>query len=253
MFHKFFTALFIILFLSPTAAVCASDAPFKPGEKLKFQLRWEFIPAGEAELKVEPMAEIDGETVFHFVMTAKSNSFLDLFYKVRDRIDSYADSGMTHSLLYKKKQREGNTKRNITATFDWKSKQVVYEKDGKKKPPVELLPGAFDPLGIFYYVRFSDLEGISSIERPVSDGKKCVIGIGNIIKRQTITVPAGTYDTLLIEPDLKDVGGVFEKSKDSNIQIWITADRRHIPVKIQSKVAVGRFMGELTEAVLPEQ
>jgi hypothetical protein len=41
---------------------------------------------------------------------------------------------------------------------------------------------------------------------------------------------------------------VFEKSKDARIQLWVTADRRHIPVKIKSRVVVGTFVGELVTA-----
>ncbi len=228
----------------------ASEQPFQTGEKLTFLLRWGIIPAGEAVLRVDPPEEINGETAFHFVMTAESNSFLDLFYKVRDRIDAYTDTGMTRSLRYKNKQREGRTRRNIVVDFDWANNQAHYMNDGEKKPPVDLLSGAFDPLSVFYYLRSLDLENITVVERPVSDGKKCVIGRGTIVKRETITVPAGTYDTFLIEPDLKDVGGVFEKDKDANIHVWVTADSRHIPVKIKSKVAVGSFVGELTKVRL---
>ncbi|MGA8180500.1 MAG: DUF3108 domain-containing protein, partial [Desulfobacterales bacterium] len=56
------------------------------------------------------------------------------------------------------------------------------------------------------------------------------------------------YDTYLIEPELKHIGGVFEKSKNAKIQLWVTADKRKIPVKIKSKVAVGSFVGELVSA-----
>lgn len=245
-------SLFIVFFLYLCPFALASDKPFAPGEKLKFNLSWEFVPAGEAVLSVAPISEINGEPVFHFVLQVKTNSFLDLFYKVRDQIDSYTDVAMTRSVLYKKKQRERKKKRNVTVTFDWENNLAQYTKSDKKRAPIALEPGAFDPLGIFYFVRSSVLETGSVLERPVSDGKRCVIGLGHIIKRETITVPAGTFDTFLIEPDLKDVKGVFEKSEDSNILIWVTADSRHIPVKIQSKVVIGRFMGELTEAHFSE-
>jgi len=244
--------LFFLLLLSFPGLSTALDASFQSGEKLTFQLRWEFIPAGKATLMVEPITEIDGQPAFHFVMTARTNSFLDHIYKVRDRIDSYTDTEMTCSLFFNKNQREGRHRRKVDITFDWENSRACYSREGKEDSFLDLLPGTFDPLGIFYFIRSLDLDDISTIERPVSDGKKCVVGIANIIKRETITVPAGTFDTLLIEPNLKDVGGVFEKSKDSNIFLWITADSRHIPVKIKSKVVVGSFVGELTEIQLPD-
>ncbi len=45
--------------------------------------------------------------------------------------------------------------------------------------------------------------------------------------------------------ELKHIGGVFEKSKNAEIKVWVTADTRRIPVKIKSKVVVGSFIGEL--------
>ncbi|MGB6013056.1 MAG: DUF3108 domain-containing protein, partial [Desulfobacterales bacterium] len=78
--------------------------------------------------------------------------------------------------------------------------------------------------------------------------KKCVIGELSVIKRETLKLKSGTYDTYLIEPELKHIGGVFEKSKNAKIQLWVTADKRRIPVKIKSKVVVGSFVGELVSA-----
>jgi hypothetical protein len=58
-------------------------------------------------------------------------------------------------------------------------------------------------------------------------------------------VPCGIFDTYLVEPDLKDIGGVFRKSKNAKLEVWVTSDNRHIPVKIKSKVIVGSFVAEL--------
>jgi hypothetical protein len=232
-------------------ASMASDAPFQPGEKLEFELRWGVVPAGKVVMEVLPLETIDGVPVYHFVLTAKSNSFLDVFYKVRDRIDSYTDTNMNRTLFYKKKQREGRTKRDITVHFDWENNEVQYTDGNKTKPPVPVSPGAFDPLAVFYYSRLMDLDTQTELQCPVTDGKKCIIGRAKIVRRETIRVGAGEFDTFLLEPELKHIKGVFEKSKNANIRLWITADDRRMPVKIQSKVAVGSFVGELVKASIP--
>lgn len=54
------------------------------------------------------------------------------------------------------------------------------------------------------------------------------------IKRETITVAHGTYDTYLVEPGLQHIGGVFQKSKEAKLKIWVSADARRIPIKIKS-------------------
>ena len=242
-------AIVVITFcLYPDIQAHQQDFPFQPGEKLKFSLKWGVIPAGEAELEVLPFQTPGGAQAYHFVLTAKSNSFVDIFYKVRDRIDAYANLDMTRTILYTKKQREGRHKRDIVVNFDWKKKQAQYSNYGKKREPITLMPGSFDPLSAFYYARLLDFRENSQLSVPVTDGKKNVIGRVQIVGREEVKLSSGTYDTYLLEPELKDLGGVFKKSKNAKIQVWITADERKIPVKVKSKVVVGSFVAELVSA-----
>jgi len=232
------------------SGVCGEvkDLPFQPGEKLTFQLRWTIIPAGESTLEVLPIETINGIKAYHFLLTAESNAFVDVFYKLRDRIDAYVSADVTHSILYKKKQNEGKSHRDIVVKFDWQNKKAQYTNFKEKLAPIDILPGSFDPLSAFYFIRLVDFKGKSTIERPITDGKECIIGRLSVIKRETIHVKSGTYDTYLIEPEIKHIGGVFEKSKNAKIKLWVTADKRKIPVKIKSKVVVGSFVGELVSA-----
>ena len=222
--------------------------PFIPGEKLTFALRWTFIPAGEAVLEVLPVETINGINARHFLLTVRSNSFVDQFYMVRDRVDAYTDIEMSHSVLYKQKQLEGTTRRDIVVKFDWEKKEANYTNFKEELDSIQILPGTFDPLSAFYYTRLFDLNAGLVIERPVTDGKKNVIGKATIVKRETIKLKIGTFDTYLMEPEVEHVGGVFEKSKGAKIQLWVTADQRQIPVKIKSEVIVGSFVGELISA-----
>lgn len=218
--------------------------PFSPGEKLTFQVRWAFIPAGEAVLEVLPLETVNTVRSYHFVMTAKTYEYIDLIYMVRDRMDSYTDAGMTRSILYKK-VKKGRSRKDVVVNFDWKKQQVQYSNFGKKMDPVSILPGSFDPLSVFYAFRLHELKENTVIKAPVTDGKKSVIGKARVIKREKITVPSGVYDTYLVEPDLEHIGGVFKKSKNAKLQIWVTADKRRIPVRVKSKVMVGIFVAEL--------
>lgn len=218
---------------------------FKPGERLTFVLKWTIVPAGEAVLEVLPIRETDGRDARHFVLTARTNAFVDNFFMVRDRIDGWTDVPMTGSLRYRKKQHEGKTRRDVTVLFDWIEMTAQYTNNNNAREPITITEGTFDPLSIFYWFRQKDLSVGDRIQRSVTDGKKHVIGIADVVKRETIEVPAGTFDTFLVEPDLAHVGGVFEKSPDASIQVWVSADHRRIPIKLKSKVMVGSFSGEL--------
>jgi len=220
--------------------------PFPPGEKLTFQVRWSFIPAGKVVLEILPVETLYGLSAYHFVMTARTYPLVDVFYKVRDRIDSYTDTQMTRSLLYRERST-GRRPKDVTVTFNWEQGEVQYSNFGEKRAPIPLLSGAFDPLSIFYAFRLADLSKNTQVKAPMSDGKKCVVGRATVIKRETIFLVSGVYDTYLVEPELKHIGGVFEKSPNAKMKIWVTADERRIPVRIKSKVKVGSFVAELME------
>lgn len=238
------TALAPIVWQGQITRAAANHLPFSPGEKLIFQVRWSFIPAGKVVLEVLPLETMEGISAYHFVMTARTYPLVDVFYKVRDRIDSYTDMQMTRSLLYRE-QSTGRRPKDVTVTFNWNKGVVRYSNFGENRAPIPVLPGAFDPLSIFYAFRLSDLSKNTLLEAPVSDGKKCVVGKATVLKRETVFLVSGAYDTYLVEPDLKHIGGVFEKSPNATMRIWVTADEKRIPVMIKSKVTVGSFVAEL--------
>jgi Protein of unknown function (DUF3108) len=212
------------------------DLPFRSGEKMTFQVRWSFILAGEATIELLPVTNISEKDAHHFLFTAKTSEFVDIFYKVRDRIESYTDISMHHSLFYYR-SHEGKSVKDTTVEFDWDKNQAQYSRIGesKKTDPLPIPEGTFDPLSVFFVFRI-----------PVTDGKQVVLGKVNVIKEEKVIVNGTSYDTFLVEPELGNIGGVFEKSKDAKLQIWVTSDDRRIPVRIKSKVIVGNFVADLT-------
>jgi hypothetical protein len=226
----------------------AGEIPFQPGEKLVFRVKWQFIKAGEAVLEVLPIEKVNGMKAYHFVMTAKTYPYIDPFYKVRDRIESYTDIGMNRSVLYKKRKTGIGRKKDITVRFDWENREAEYSNLGKTRKPIAILPGSYDPLSVFYAFRLHELKVGKEIQVPVTDGKTCVLGKARVLKKERVHAISGIYDTYLVEPDLEHLGGVFEKSKDAELRVWVTADARRIPVKIKSKVVIGSFTSELISA-----
>jgi hypothetical protein len=241
------TAFLVFIALSSQTQAVERAFPFSHGEKLTFQVTWSFLPAGEGILEILPMERINGVLSYHFVMTTRTYPFIDLIYKVRDRIDAYTDEAMTHSLLYKKR-KEGKSKGDVVVNFDWDKKEALYSSLGEKSKPIPLKPGSFDPLSVFYAFRLQPLRENMEIKVHVTDGKGCFTGKARIIRRETVTVASGTYDTFLAEPELGHIRGVFQKSKHARFQIWVSADHHRIPVRIRSKVSVGSFVAELISA-----
>jgi hypothetical protein len=245
--NTFLFTIIIIFCLKSQASAGLCDLPFNAGEKMTFEVSWSFILAGEATLEILPQKKINGVDSCHIVLKVRTSDFVDIFYKVRDSIDSYVDLCMDHSLMYLHAHHAKNGK-DYRVEFDWGKRQAQYfqiDNDGKSEP-ITIPPGTFDPLSVFYAFRLYNLGEIKKISIPVTDGKKFISGEAYVLKREVIEVGGVSYDTFLVEPELGGIGSVFEKSKDARLQIWVTADRRHIPVRISSKMAVGSFIAELT-------
>jgi hypothetical protein len=235
---------FSIISCSPIETLAAEIIPFRPGEKMVFQVRWAFIVAGEAVIEVLPVETFNGKDSYHFVFRARTSPFVDLFYKVRDRVDSYTDINMNHSLYYKKKH-QGHSHEEASVEFDWEKGRAQYSEGGQAREPIAIMPGTFDPLSVFYAFRIHAVNNQFEIFIPVTDGKKCVMGKARVIGRERIKVGVISYDTFVVEPEIEHIGGVFEKSEDARLQIWVTADDQCIPVRIKSKVIVGSFVADL--------
>lgn len=221
--------------------------PFKPGERFVYDLRWGLIPAGQAELKVMPMEEVAGVPAWHFQLIIRSNDFIDVFYKVRDRIDAYATLSLEESLLYRQSQQEGTTRREVEVSFDRERSQAIFTNFGESLPPIDIMPGTLDPLTALFFIRSQPLAENLEIVRPISDGKRNVKGVARVNGREEVSLNGNVYDAFQIDPDLKGVKGVFEKSNKSRMTLWVTADRRRMLVKIKSKVVIGSFTGTLVE------
>jgi hypothetical protein len=245
----FILVLTLFAFLLSPLPVEAGDKriPFSPGEKLVFEVRWAFIPAAEGVLEILPMETIDGQKCYHFAMTSRTYAFVDVFYKVRDRIEGFTDEGLTRSILYKKTQ-DGKAKRRVSVNFDWQKLQARYSNFDERAEPISILPGSFDPLSVFYALRPFQLKEGEEIEAAVTDGKKCIVGKAKVIRREKIKVRDTLYDTFLVEPDYEQLAGVFEKFKNAKFQVWVTADGASIPVRVKSEVFVGSFVAELVSA-----
>jgi hypothetical protein len=229
----------------PQERVSGRKVPFSPGEKLTYHGRWGIVEAGEISLEVLPMEVINGVQAYHFAMITKTNEAVDLIYKIRERQDSYVDINMTHSIFYKKKT-ESKHPRDETIVFDWGKKEAIYTNFGETNAPIHILPGSFDPLALFFALRSKKIEENAVIRIPITDGNKTnMVAKATVGKEETIEINGKMYDTYEINPDMERIENAVKRNENMNLRIWLTADEKKIPVKIQSKVGIITFVFEI--------
>ena len=228
------------------SAAGPTEPRFRPGEALRYDLKWSVFKVGTARLQVHDLVEFEGEKAWHFSFHVRTNGFADAFFKVRTRIDTWVSEDLSRTLFYKEKKREGKTKRDIEVTFDWKKRQATYSNFGERRDPIDLPEGpVLDSVGAIYRFRSLPLALGGSYSFTVTDGKKAVRLSLPVNKEDRIKVDAGRFNTYRIQPETGELGGVFEKSDDSEVRIWFSSDRLIYPVQVQGEVVVGSFWAEL--------
>lgn len=227
---------------SPKELPMMNNNAFKRGELLTFRMHYGIIDAGIATLAVtEDSREIGGRKTFHVVGLGSSKGAFDLFYKVRDRYETYIDEKAMVPWMFVRRVNEGGYKINQDYIFNHYSKKVnvgngeLYDIEANMQ----------DMLSAFYHARNLDLSGAKPGEtyslNCFMDKEVWPLQI-KFIARETITTDLGTFKCLKFRPIVQK-GRVFKNEEDLNI--WITDDKNHIPVLGQCEVLVGSIKAEL--------
>jgi len=207
---------------------------FKEGEKLTFDLNYGFVTAGVAVMQIPRIKRISGREAYHINFEVNSVPSFDWIYKVRDRYESYIDVEGLFPWRFEQHIREGGYTRDFSAFFDQR-KGKARTSEGEYEIPIYVN----DIISAFYLARTFDYS-----EMEVGD----MIYMQNFYKdkvydlkvkyrgKETIEVPVGTFDCIIVEPLVKE-GGLFKH--DGDIIIWLTDDDLKMPVKVRTKIVIG--------------
>ncbi len=255
---KYLLVVFLLTFLgqlfltSDITQAADPPPPFQPGEKFTYKAKWGRIAAGDVTIEVLPWETVNGVKAYHFVMVTKTNSVVDLAYKIRERQDSYVTADLAHSILYKKRT-EGKYPRDVIVNFDWDKREATRSNFGEKMAPITIVPGTFDPLALFFVIRLQNLKENSMFEIPITDGDSNILVQATVTKREKIQLYGKTYDAFEVIPNMERLisDKVVKKSDNPELKIWFSADDKKIPVKIRSKARVGYFDFDLVSVAPP--
>jgi hypothetical protein len=238
-----FIGLLIISMFCIFFETATHGASFRIPERFVYDLTWAGIKAGTASLEVVPY-----ENRLKIISTAQSAQWVSVFYTVDDRIESTLSKNPSFSSIgqpaqYRIKLREGRHRRDKEVIFDHTNRKALY-RDYLKNESKEFYvpPFVFDPISSFYYLRTRRLVVGESTFISIFDSKKVWNVEVQVLRKEKVTIPLGTFNTILVKPVMKSEGIFYSKGE---IFIWLTDDEKHIPVKLQSKVAVGHITATL--------
>lgn len=220
------------------------ESVFKVGEELKYKVKYGFITAAEATLQVQDTdVEFNGQDVQHLIAQGKTSGTFDIFYKVRNRYDSYIDKKTLLPHLYTENIREANYRRTDKVRF-YQDQQKIVGNKGTFKGARQ----TFDLVSAFYFARSLNLSGISAGEyvkmNYFLDDSVTELSI-QYLGKERIKTSLGYFNCLKFSPSIQP-GRIFRK--DSKLYLWITDDGNRIPVKAQAEILVGSIVMEISAA-----
>ena len=230
------------IYKSNTSIRVMPHTAFAEGERLVFDVGYSFITAGEAVMSIPKTDSVFGRQVYQVLFTVNSTKTFSWIFKVDDRYETFLDIEGVFPWHFTQRVREGSYSRDFSAWFD-QVKNLAYT--GNKEYPIP--PYVHDAVSAFYYVRTLDYSKSKIGERMMLQNffKDTTYSLAvKFLGRQRISVDAGTFNCIIVEPMMKE-GGLFKA--EGKVLIWLTDDERKIPVKVSTKVVIGSIDAELRE------
>ena len=207
-------------------------------EKLSYSLYWFGIHVGNAE--IEAVGD-SGKLVIK--SEVHSTPAISAFYKVDDHSESMVVNGVP--VNFRIKQLEGKYRSDKETVFDLDKKQVIffnYIKGTKEDHPIQS-GELWDLISGFYYLRTQPFEVGKTIYIDIFDSNKFFQAEVNVLGKEQIKFSeTNILDTVKVKPILKSEG-LFQNKGD--ILIWLTDDDNKTPVKVETKVPIGKVVAIL--------
>ncbi len=216
-----------------------------------FDLSWHGVNGGTSVFEVS-RAVYDNHSALKISSTMQSNSFISMFYLIKDVVESYVDVNNIQPYHYRSRQQEGSYKSDKEIIFDREKNVATYinHKSGGKRYVSEIAAGVHDPLSVVYFLRTIPLEVGQTVNVEVHDGRKGWTLVVQGVAKEKVSVPAGTFSTIKVKTLIKYEGLLVNKG---DVFIWFSDDEVKMPVKMVSKVKVGTITALLTEKHVGEK
>ena len=212
----------------------ARAVPWAAGELASYQVRLGGVGVGRGTLEVVGTEMIRGENTYHTRMTLDGGVPLA---RVHDRFESWIDTEGLFSRRFHQNQREARFRRNRTYDFFPETRTWRRENGETGTLPTDQ---PLDDVSFIYFARTLPLEVGATYTLPryfKTDGNPVVL---QVLRRETVEVPAGRYRTIVVRPVIR-TDGLF--GEGGRAEVYFSDDERRIPVLIRSRV---RLIGSLT-------
>jgi hypothetical protein len=251
-------------------APSGGDVPrFAVGERLVFRVEWNppwylfFLPAmeaGEVEVKLAEEFQYQGTKALKIVFNARSSGALASLagIKIDDQFEYITDAETLCTMEAREKIREGKRKRDVEVVYLPESNRLhirevdlsvvpnIVKKDEFKENVPKCVQDVFSALltlrqreftlGMTHRSALGNADKVKEVEATVE-------------KKEAVTTPFGKFEAWRLNT-VALLGSLFREG--GQFRIWLSADKRRLPVQFEAKVHLGKVTGKLKSVSSPQ-
>lgn len=200
------------------------------GERATYELRLAGRAVGTGSLEVVGAEEIDGHAVLR---TRLQVSGQVLFARVDDRFESWIDPVRLFSRRFVQDQKE------LTSTryrdYRLSPERKTFRRADAASDEVMSSDEPLDDVSFLFYARTLPLRvgDVDTIPRYFKPGHVVIL---RVLRTERVKVPAGTFQTIVVQPTITNAGGLF--GQGGQAELYFSDDAARTLVQLKSKVPI---------------
>ena len=230
--------------ITATPAVARARVPFGAGERFTFDVRFGNLKVGTSQMEVRGAEMVRGREAWHTTLWIKGGTF---FYKVNNVFESWIDTQTLSSLRFVKQQEEG-TREGVKYYEIYPERAAYIERGENGQEEHRSVSQPLDDGSFLYFARTLPLK-----QGETYDLNRYFIPDRNpvrirVLRRERVTVPAGTFNAIVVRPVIK-TKGIF--SEDGRAELWLSDDSARMILQLRTRLSFGSLNLFLTSYTPP--
>jgi hypothetical protein len=200
------------------------------GERARYELRLAGREVGSGSLEVLGEESLNGHPTLHTRLEVSGGV---LFAKVDDRFDSWIDPSELFSRRFVQNQKELTKTRH--REYEMAPERRTFRETSSGDESALSSDRPLDDVSFLFYARSLPLHvgDVDTIPRYFKPGHDVIL---RVLRKERITVPAGTFETIVVQPTITNAGGLF--GQGGQAEVYFSDDAARTLVMLKSKVPV---------------
>ena len=221
--------------------------PFHDGELLVFEASWIGIPAASARVYFHKKRKDPSK--WNAEVWVDTSPVADVFYKMRDYVHESVAGDTLHTNGVNVVLKEKSRVYNYDVTFDRQSHLVTETRQHKNATETRefIATDPWGPISGAMMALSQNLQAGKTYAFDVFSGSQRYVFAFAVEKRERIRTGLGDFDAWRVIPDVWYVSDGKLRSEAHDTVLWVSADARHLPLRIQAQAFIGYVRADLTK------